>query len=192
MADDKHFLNATLADLKSAADFKDDGVLDERHSHDRSVSATPDEKVTFEKELGVGANDEVIDIPQRAEVDALTAMLGGPKAMPAASEAFQEAMALMGVGLHNIDELTEGLTPEQENAEIAEAVQEWNEVLGNPMKAQALLQKIYAHPMQEPGRSYFMGKGSPALNDAIAKLWQAVSGEPITGRDKKKIDGRTY
>jgi hypothetical protein len=184
---DPLMLNATLKDLKSAAAFKDTGVLDERHDHDRSVSGTPDADVIFEREA-IGANDDVdvIDIPARPEFDALVAATGGPEKLKENAEALREVVALSGM---SYDELAEGLTAEEEKSQIVSSLAEWREILGNPMRAQAMLQKIYSHPMQEPWKSYFTGRGSPALNDAIAKLWQATTGEPITGRPRSKGDG---
>ena len=161
-----------------------------------AMGQTPEGRDALSKMLGIlnveKDGDDVIDIPNRPEMDALTKMVGGAEAMPAATQAFREAMSLVGVGPDNIGDLVEGMTPEEENSEIADTIREWNEILGNPMKAQAMLQKIYAHPMQEPGRSYFLGKGSPELNDAIAKLWQATQGEAPTGRPRSRGDGRVY
>ncbi len=219
--DAKHFLNMTLDDLKTGepaepAAVKPGATDDTGPASKPAVkpdakpaakppsveellakNPTPEGRKAIAKKFGITLADEslpvddVIDIPNREEVDSLTKMLGGPEAMPDATEAFRQAMGLVGVGLDNYDELVEGMTPEEEHAEIVETVKEWNEVLANPMKSQALLQKIYAHPMQEPGRSYFMGKGSPALNEAIARLWATTTGEKYV-RPKSKGDGHSY
>lgn len=181
--DAKSFLDLTLDDLKTGMPTEPPPGAAEK------ATATPDAKVIFENDLGVGAGDDVIDVPDRESFDELVAATGGPEMLKQNAEALREAVALTG---SQYDELVEGLSPEEEKAEIVSTIKEWNEILGNPMKAQALLQKIYAHPMQEPGKSYFTGRGSPALNDAIAKLWQATTGEPIVGRKKSRGDGQTY
>jgi hypothetical protein len=183
MGDDKHFLDMTMDDLKTGMPTE---PAPGAATPAAKGTATPDAKVVFENALGVGAGDDVIDIPARPAFDALVAATGGPEKLKENAQALREAIALTGTPY---EELAEGLSPEEEHTEIVSTLAEWREILANPMKAQAMLQKIYAHPMQEPGLSYFRGRGSPELNEAIAKLWQATQGEAPTGRRKSKGDG---
>jgi len=185
--DDPLMLNATLKNLKTGKDLVEPAP---GAAPAAKATATPDAQIIFENTLGVGAGDTIIDIPARPEFDALTAMLGGKEAIPQAAQDLREVVALAGIA--DIDEALAGLTPEEANAQIMHEIKEYRAALANPMKAQALLAEIYDHPMQEPGKSYFTGKGSPALNEAIAKLWQAASGTLVTGRSKSKGDGFTY
>lgn len=219
MGNQKSITELTMADLKTAADFVDDGIPVPAHEHDRAVGAddpvvVPESKAinvsksTIEELLASNATatpegrarvaelfgirntehgDEVIDIPNRESFDALVEMTGGKEMLKQSGQDLREVVALAGD--IDLDEELAGLTDEEANAKIASEIKGYREVLANPMKAQALLAEIYAHPMREPGRSYFMGKGSPALNDAIAKLWQAASGTLVTGRARAKGDG---
>jgi len=194
MEDDaKTFLDLTMEDLKTGADYDKahpPGAADTPPAPNATppakATATPDAKVVFENALGVCAGDEIIDVPDRENFDALVAATGGPEKLKENAQALREAIALTGTPY---EELAEGLTAEEEHTEIVSTLADWREILANPMKAQATLQKIYDHPMLEPGRSYFLGKGSPELNEAVAKLWQAASGTLPTGRERSKGDG---
>jgi hypothetical protein len=178
--------------LKSAADFKDSGVLDERHDHDRSVSATPDADIVHPGDAAVGAEVDVIDIPNREEMDHLTKLVGGANAFPAAAQAFKEVMALVGVGPDNYAELVDGMTFEEEHQNIVEAIAEWRETLADPNQARARLNALWSHPDKEPMKSYILGRSSPAVNEAITKLMQAAHGEKPVGRQKSRGDGHVY
>ena len=156
------------------------------------MGKTPEGRDAIAKMFGIVNRervDDVIDVPARPAFDELVAATGGPEKVKENAESLREALALVGVDALNYDDLGRRADARRRKTRRSSArLAEWREILGNPMKAQALLQKIYAHPMQPPGRDYFMGKGSPELNDAIAKLWQATTGEPIVGRKKSKGD----
>lgn len=196
MADDKSDTKASdpLAGLKTLADYEKANPPGAPPKADGTppggkATATPGAKVVFENALGVGASDDVIDIPDRAAWDSLVEMVGGEGAVPAASEDLKQIIALAGIA--DVDGELEGLTLDEQNEMIAKEIREYREILGNPSRAQALLAKIYGSPMQEPGKSYFTGKGSPELTDAIARLWAATTGEKYV-RPKSKGDGHVY
>jgi len=190
MGDEKSFLDLTMDDLRTGADFERENPPGKTPTESANPQPDPTggpEKLVFQNLNGAGANDTIIDIPNRVEFDQLTEMLGGKDSVPAAAQDLREVVALAAI--EDLDEELAGLTSEEANRKIVEEIKNYRSALANPEQAQALLAEIYAHPMREPGKSYFTGKGSPALNDAIAKLWQATTGEPVVGRARSKGDG---
>lgn len=215
MGNEKSITELTLADLKGAAEFVDDGVAIETHEHDRSVgmgsgpvdpptkaikitgtteellamNATPEGRAKVAAMFGIINReqvDDVIDIPERPEFDALVAATGGPEKLKENAQALREIVAMTG---RTYDELIEGLTPSEENAEIVSTLAEWREALSNPRKAAALLDRLWSHVNEEPMKSYVLGRASPEFSEAYTRLHQASCGEPPVGRKKPKGDG---
>lgn len=149
------------------------------------------------KEHGIkGGGDEIIDVwtgdPEGAAIEAdVVKHFGGEEGFATASAELREAVSVMDPE-GKIGAVLEKMTRTEEAQAVKEIVQEWREVLASPEKAQAALQAIYAHPEREPGLSYFRGRASEAVNEAVSKLWQSTHGEPVTGRPKSKGDGWTY
>lgn len=212
MADEKSFLDMTMDDLKTADQFVDDGVAIE--THDRSVGMgsgavdppTKSVKVTASTEELLALNatpegrakvaamfsvinrevvDDVIDVPDRPEFDALVAATGGPEMLKANAQALREVVSMTG---RSYDELIEGLSPEEENAEIASSLAEYREALASPAKAANLINHFWNNADKEPMKSYIVGRSSDAFADAFTKLHQASCGEKPVGRKKARGD----
>lgn len=137
---------------------------------------------------------EIIDVTDGPEVkaglEALTRDFGGEAGFREARADLSEAVELFDPE-REMEKAVAGMSVADESAAIREAVASYREVLASPERAQAALQAIYAHPMREPGLSYFSGRGSAALNDAIARLWAATTGEEVV-RPKPRGDGYSY
>jgi len=193
-------LNATLSDLRSgdpdAAPAAKPDVKPDATAELLALNQTPEGRAKVASMFGIvneeASGDTIIDVPNRAELDHLTGLLGGAEALPAATAAFKEAMGILGVGPDDYDELVENMTPEEENAEIADTIKEWNEILADPVKAQMRIDSLWRHPDREPMKSYILGRAPQAVNDAIAKLHQAAAGEKPVGRPRPKTDGQIY
>jgi hypothetical protein len=138
--------------------------------------------------------DTVIDVfePDDAEGRAIEADLvkhfGGPEGDAIATRDLQEAVSIFAPE-GEFEKAVEKMTRTEEAQAIKDAVAEWRGVLSDKAKAQVTLQALYDNPDKEPGRSYFRGNASPAVNEAFAKLWQAAHGEPITGIQRPRGDG---
>jgi hypothetical protein len=141
--------------------------------------------------------DTVIDVyePDDHEGRALEADIvkhfGGEQGFATASAELREAVSVMDPE-GKVGAAIEKMTRVEEAQAVKEIVQEWRDILGSAEKSQAVLSALYEHPGREPGKSYFAGRASEAVNEAVAKLWQSTHGEPVTGRPKSRGDGFTY
>lgn len=191
----KDVTQLTLADLKTAADFKDDGVAAPPLSE--KASATPDakEKIEFENALGVGATTEVIDIydgdPEgKALWNEMVEAVGGPEQVPIAAQDLREALSLFPED-REIIEGGGGLTREENTDATLQVIAGYREALSNPSKAAAILNDLWANPHSPVMRAYLHGR-DPNLTNAITKLMQAAHNEKPVGLSKPKGDGFVY
>lgn len=158
-------------------------------------NATPEGRAKTAAMFGVKDQpDEIIDVFEPGDTegrqlhDDAVAHFGGPEGFTAASADFTEAIELLDPE-REFGKAVEKMTRSEESEAVKQIVAEWRAILGNPEKAQALLSQIYSNPTEEPGRSYFAGRASDAVNNAVARLWQAAHGEPVTGRPRSQGDG---
>jgi len=210
----------SLANLKTGADFVDDGIPVPTYDHDRSVSASPPESVmpdakkptgvlpkteellalnaTAEGRAKVAAilgvknreatgGNEIVDIPARAEVDALNEAIGGDEGLrnPASVGMFlREAAAAL-----DLREEIENGTPD----EILEIAEMASIILSDPDAAMEFIAKI-----DNPANRGLVHKmicnpdtGRDAVN-FIYRARQVANGEAPTGLPKDPGDGHIY
>lgn len=145
------------------------------------------------RKLLEGPIDTVIDLydgnPEGKERwDELVGRIGGQEKVAETAQELREIASLLDEG----EGIFDSIPPSEQNDAVVAMVTKWREILASPMKSQETLAELYAHPQREPMWSYFTGRASPAVNEAIAKLWQSCHGEKPVGRKRPKSDGQTY
>jgi hypothetical protein len=187
----KSFLDLTIADLKTGADFDKahpPGAADTPPAPDATPPAksTPDAELIFEDVLGVGAKDDVIDIPYRESLNDLHQRIGGEQNFEEFDRKFDLANTIF-----DLDEELED-RPFASAAEYNEAsvrlVKMVDAILADPKKAQMELDHFEARDFQDPVKQAFFA-GDDDTVEMIYRLRQAAEGLPVTGRQKSRGDG---
>jgi len=185
-------LNATLADLKTGADFEREnppGKTPTESANPRpETPGGPDTKLIFQNATGASATTEVIDVPYRAELNDLAQRIGGEDKVADFERRYDEANALFDLDSELDDR---PLTPIARNQAALKLIAEFDAILASPTLAQQELDDFFARDINtDPvAKRYWTGDRNDPIRDAIWKLQQAAKGLPIVARPKDRGDG---